>query len=195
MESKIELWEELKFEVGSIGNELIPKDKRDILIGMGNRNAPVLFLGNDFNLYVAEDYKVAPKSSGEFLLKLLDITSITPDMYYITTLSKRGVKIKLFSEAEKKELKEILFMQIALINPKLIVLLGKEAAELLFEREINFDEERGNLEKWRGDIETLITYDVETVMNARKDEGKKSTVATYFWNDIKKIKERLGTNE
>lgn len=191
MENIIELWEELKFEVGGIGNELIPKDKRDVLIGMGNREAAILFIGNDSSLYIGEDYKIAPNSSGEFLLKLLDITSITPDMYYITTLSKRDVKIKSFNEEDKEKLKDILFMQIALIKPKLIVSLGKEAAQTLLEREIDFDKERGDFINWRGNIEVLITYDIETVINARKDEGKKSIVATYFWNDIKNIKARL----
>lgn len=192
MDNKVELWEELKFETSSIGNDLIPKDKREILIGMGNREAPILFIGNDSNLYLAEDYKVASNSSGEFLIKLLDITSITPESYYITTLSKRAVKIKLFSEEEKKQLKDILFMQIGLINPKIIVLLGKESAELLLEREIDFEAERGDFNLWRGGIETVITYDVETVLTARKDEGKKSIVANYFWNDIKNIKAKLG---
>lgn len=195
METKIELWEELKFEVSSIGNELIPKDKRDVLIGMGNREASILFIGNDSSLYVAEDYKVSPNSSGEFLLRLLDVTSVTPEEYYITTLSKRDVKIKLFNEEEKLKLKDVLFMQIALIKPKLIVLLGKEAAHLLLEREINFEEERGTFFSWRGGIEGVITYDVETVLNARKDEGKKSIVANYFWNDIKNTKARLDKSE
>ncbi len=191
MENTLELWDELKFEVASIYNELIPKDKREVLMGMGNKNAPILFIGNDSDLYISEEYKVSPNSSGEFLLKLLDITSILPDMYYITTLSKRNVKLKIFSEAEKQKLKEVLFMQISLIKPKLIVLLGKEAAQTLLEREVDFDEERGIFSNWRGSIDTLITYDVDTVISARKDEGKKSAIATYFWNDIKNIKARL----
>ena len=53
-----ELWEELKFEVGSIGNELLPADKREVLIGMGDRNADILFVGNDPKLYENENYKV-----------------------------------------------------------------------------------------------------------------------------------------
>lgn len=88
MDEIMELWEELKFEVGTIGNELIPKDKREVLIGMGDRKAPILFIGNDTDLYLAEDYKVSPNSSGEFFLKLLDMIEILPEMYYVTTLSK-----------------------------------------------------------------------------------------------------------
>ena len=58
-----------------------------------------------------------------------------------------------------------------------------------------YDTERGKFKKWRGDIETYLTYDVETVIKARNDSGKKSAVATNFWNDIKNIKERLNHYE
>lgn len=196
MNEIMELWEDIKFEVGTIGNELLPKDKREVLIGMGDRNAPILFIGNDVDLYAAEDYKVASNSSGEFLLKLLDIVEITPDMYYITTLSKREVKFKHFiNEDDKKKLLDLLFMQIALISPKIIVFLGNDSAQIVLGKEINFDKERGEFKVWKGEIETFITYDIETVIKARNDEGKKSIVATNFWNDIKAIKMRLDNDE
>lgn len=195
MNETMELWEELKFEVGTIGNDLIPKDKREVLIGMGERTAPILFIGNDVDLYIAEDYKVAPNSSGEFLLKLLDIVEILPNMYYITTLSKREVKFKNFMDEDKKKLVDLLFMQIALIEPEIVVFLGKESAQAILGREIDFDKERGDFKDWRGNIQTLITYDIETVIRARNDEGKKSIVATNFWNDIKNIKVRLEKDE
>lgn len=195
MNETMELWEELKFEVGTIGNDLIPKDKREVLIGMGERTAPILFIGNDVDLYIAEDYKVAPNSSGEFLLKLLDIVEILPNMYYITTLSKREVKFKNFMDEDKKKLVDLLFMQIALIEPEIVVFLGKESAQAILGREVDFDKERGDFKDWRGNIQTLITYDIETVIRARNDEGKKSIVATNFWNDIKNIKVRLEKDE
>lgn len=195
MDEIMELWEELKFEVGTIGNDLLPKDKRGILIGMGNRKAPILFIGNDMNLYVAEDYKVTPNSSGEFLLKLLDIVEIEPQMYYITTLSKRETKFNHFLEEEKLKLLDLLFMQIALIEPKIIVLLGKEAAQAVLNRQIDTDKERGSFSIWRGNIETFITYDIETVIKARTEHGKKSQIATNFWNDIKAIKAKVEKDE
>lgn len=195
MDKILELWEDLKFEVGSIGNELLPKDRQEVYIGMGNRNADILFIGNDPKLYSAEDYKVDPQSSGAFFIKLLDIAEFLPESYYITTLTKREIKIKNFSEEERKKLLDLLFMQIVLISPKIIVFLGKEIAQILKNEEIYFDDERGKFKKWRGDIETYLTYEVETVIKARNDSGKKSSIATNFWNDIKNIKERLSNYE
>ena len=190
-----ELWEDLKFEAGSIGNELLPKDRQEVYIGMGDRNADVLFIGNDPKLYLAEDYKVETQSSGAFFIKLLDVAQILPETYYITTLSKREIKIKNFNEEERKKLLDLLFMQIALISPKIFVFLGKEVAQLIENKEIDFDTERGKFKKWRGDIETYLTYDVETVIKARNDSGKKAVVALNFFNDIKNVKERLNHYE
>ncbi|MCI5725440.1 MAG: uracil-DNA glycosylase family protein [Fusobacterium gastrosuis] len=195
MDEIMELWEELKFEVGTIGNDLLPKDKKDVLVGMGDRKAPILFIGNDPNLYLAEDYKVEANSSGEFLLKLLDIVEILPSMYYITTLSKREVKFKYFLEEEKLKLLDLLYMQIALIEPQFIVFLGKDVAQSILGKTIDFDKERGNFFDWKGNIKVLITYDIESVIKARTDEGKKSIVATNFWTDIKAIKTRIDANE
>ena len=195
MEEISELWEELKFELGSVGIETLPKDKQEVYIGMGNRNADVLFIGNDPKLYLSEDYKVETQSSGEFLIRLFDLAGIVPEAYYITTLSKREVKIKNFDEEEKKILLDLLNMQIALISPKIIVFLGIEVAQIIENREIEFDKEGGKFKKWRGDIETYLTYDVETVIKARNDSGKKAVVALNFFNDIKNVKERLNYYE
>ena len=58
-----------------------------------------------------------------------------------------------------------------------------------------YDTERGKFKKWRGDIETYLTYDVETVIKARNDSGKKATIALNFLNDIKNVKEGLNHYE
>ena len=104
-------------------------------------------------------------------------------------------KIKNFDEEEKKILLDLLNMQIALISPKIIVFLGKEVAQMIENREVDLEKERGKFKKWKGDIDCYLTYDVETVIKARNESGKKAAVATNFWLDIKNIKERLDHNE
>ena len=97
---------------------------RKLLIGSGNKGASVLFIGDDPDLYQNEDLKVASGSSGEFLIKLCDIEGILPDEYYITTLAKKDCKFREYMEDDQNELLEMLDMQIALINPKIVVALG-----------------------------------------------------------------------
>ena len=142
-------------------------------------------------MYQNEDLKVAPSSSGEFLIKLCDIEGIEPENYYITTLAKRDCKFSEFMDEEKEQLKELLNMQIALIKPKIIVALGAEVAENLLGRDVKLGEERGKILEWIGGIKLFITYDVNFVKKSRNEDGKKSRAALEFWNDLKILKQEL----
>lgn len=192
MEEIDNFWEELKFEVGSLGKTYGDAAERKTLIGTGNREANLLFIGDDPDLYQNEDLKVAPSSSGEFLIKLCDIEGITPDDYYITTLAKKDCKFLEFMTEEKEQLEELLLMQIALIKPKIIVSLGTEVAETLLKRDVKLGEERGKFFDWIGGIKVFVTYDVNFVKKSRNEAGKKSKAALEFWNDLKTLKQELG---
>lgn len=183
------LLEELKFEVGSM--EILKNKEEKIILGTGNLEGKILFIGDDKELYEDENLKVKIGSSGEFLIKLCDIVGITPDEYYITTLTKSEKKFRELDEKEQEVFKEFLEMQIALINPKIIVALGQDVGELLLNREIKFLEKRGKLENWKGNIELLLTYDADFAKKSRDDGGKRAKVAMEFWGDLKEIKKYI----
>lgn len=191
MEEIDNFWEEIKFEVGILGKTYGDTAERKVLVGSGNREGKILFIGDDPDLYQNEDLKVAPSSSGEFLIKLCDIEGIEPENYYITTLAKRDCKFSEFMDEEKEQLKELLNMQIALIKPKIIVALGAEVAENLLDRDVKLGEERGKILEWIGGIKLFITYDVNFVKKSRNEDGKKSRAALEFWNDLKTLKQEL----
>ena len=191
MEEIDNFWEEIKFEVGILGKTYGDIAERKVLVGSGNREGKILFIGDDPDLYQNEDLKVAPSSSGEFLIKLCDIEGIEPENYYITTLAKKDCKFSEFMDEEKEQLKELLNMQIALIKPKIIVALGAEVAENLLGRDVKLGEERGKILEWIGGIKLFITYDVNFVKKSRNEDGKKSRAALEFWNDLKILKQEL----
>lgn len=191
MEEIDNFWEELKFEVGSLGKTYGDAVERKLLIGSGNREAKLLFIGDDPELYQNEELKVAPSSSGEFLIKLCDIEGILPDEYYITTLAKKDCKFLEYMSEEREQLKELLHMQIALIKPKIVVALGSEAGEVLLGRDVKIGEERGKFIEWVGGIKLLLTYDVNFVKRSRNEDGKKSRAALEFWNDLKLLKQEM----
>jgi len=110
-----ELWEDLKFEAGSIGNELLPKDRQEVYIGMGDRNADVLFIGNDPKLYLAEDYKVETQNSEEFELiyKKLHDAILNVRNYNssnIVIYQEHDTNKHFYKLLNKKSLKKIFFM-------------------------------------------------------------------------------------
>jgi DNA polymerase len=186
-----ELWEELIFELGSMESN---NKNKNILIGSGNKKADILFIGDDSDLYIDEELRVKADSSGEFLFKLCDIVEMLPEDYYITTLTKTSLKYKEYFENDQKILKELLEMQIALINPKIVVALGAITASLLLGREVEFLKEKGKVLKWIGNTKVLITYDPNFAKKSRESSGKNSPVAVEFWNDLKVIKTYIEQN-
>lgn len=192
---KDELWEELRFEIGSMKRMNSSKEDEEILLGSGNKEGRVLFIGDDSELYETSDLKVAIGSSGEFLIKLCDIAEIIPEDYYITTLTKNKEKYRDIFEDEQRKLKDLLDMQIALIQPEIIVALGQDVGELLLEKEIDMGKERGEVKTWRGGIKLIITYDVNFTKKSRDNSGKKSKVALDFWNDLKSVRNLLNDTE
>lgn len=180
------LLDELKYEIENITN-INDKNKR-IVLGAGKKDGDILFIGDDSNLYLDENFRVTTGSSGEFLIRLCDIIGLLPDNYYITTLTKSNEKFREYDEKDKENLKEYLFMQIALINPKIIVAFGVDVAELLLDKEIKFSDEVGKVKLWKGDIKILVTYDVNFAKKSRDDGGKRAKIAMDFWNDLKTVK-------
>lgn len=186
MEEIEKLLEELKFEIGT--TDVLKDSNEKIVLGTGNFYGKVLFVGDDSNLYIDENLKVRPGSSGEFLIKLCDIVGLLPEDYYITTLTKSEKNYRELEERDKRDLKEYLMMQISLMNPEVIVALGQDVAELLLEREFKFLQEKGKILEWRGNIKLLATYDANFAKKSRDDGGKRSKVAVEFWGDLKTIK-------
>lgn len=189
MEEIEKLLEELKFEIGT--TDVLKDSNEKIVLGTGNFYGKVLFVGDDSNLYIDENLKVRPGSSGEFLIKLCDIVGLLPEDYYITTLTKSEKNYRELEERDKRDLKEYLMMQISLMNPEIIVALGQDVAELLLEREFKFLQEKGKILEWRGNIKLLATYDANFAKKSRDDGGKRSKVAVEFWGDLKTIKNAI----
>ncbi|MDX8336692.1 MULTISPECIES: uracil-DNA glycosylase family protein [Cetobacterium] len=189
MEEVQKLLEELKFEIGT--TDALRDSKEKIVLGTGNFAGEVLFVGDDFNLYIDENFKVKSGSSGEFLMKLCDIVGLLPETYYITTLTKSEKKYRELEERDKRDLKEYLMVQISLMNPKIIVALGQDVAELLLEREFKFLQEKGKVIDWRGNIKLMATYDANFAKKSRDDGGKRAKVAVEFWGDLKTIKNAI----
>ena len=94
-------------------------------------------------------------------------------------------------EEEQEQLKEIIDMQIALVKPEIVVVLGPEVARVLLKRDVKMGEERGKIISWIGGIKLLLTYDVNFVKKSRNDSGKTSKVANDFWKDLKLLKQEI----
>lgn len=189
MEDINSIWEEIKYEVGEL--QTSNGKGSEILIGSGDKNAPILFVGDDMTLYQDENLKVESGSSGEFLIKLCDWEHISPQNYYITTLAKKDCKFNDYFGASKEKLRELLLVQIALIRPKIIVGLGGKVGEVLLGHFVDVHKKRQEIIPYSGDIKLIFTYDVSAVRQSRLEQGRNSEMAKNFWKDIQLIKKEL----
>ncbi|MDR1831748.1 MAG: uracil-DNA glycosylase [Fusobacteriaceae bacterium] len=191
MDNFEELWEDLLFELKNLKNPFPDLRDGDVIAGSGNRNGKIVFVGDDPGLYDDGDLKATPGSSGEFLYKLCDYEGIDASSYYVTTLTKRRCKYRDFLEKDQETLKELLDMQLSLLNPRIIVALGTDAANALFSKEMDFAKIRGTVMELFGDTKILVTYDAAFAHKNRMDFGKEAPLAKAFWNDLKTLKKEL----
>ena len=187
-----ELWEELKFELGGMK---LPKldgvKEKKLLVGAGNREAEIFFIGDDPELYDDEELKVSMGTSGEFFVKLCDLADLSPEKYYISNLSKCALKWRELTENEREHMRDYLDMQIALIKPKIIVSLGQEVTSILMGKEIKIPDMRGKVYPFLGGIKLIPTFDPSYVKRTRDAGGRKAKPAIEFWNDLKMIKAEI----
>ena len=180
------LWEEMVFEVGTIGKHL--KDKKT-LIGAGNHfTSDLVFVGDESELFMDEEFRTREGSSGEFLKKLLDLLELEQEDYYLTTLSKSNYKFLTFSEEDQELLLDYLKMQISIIKPKIIVAFGGDVGSYILGRDLNFFFFLGKLLNLAGDMKLIVTYAPGFALKSRNEAGKNSQVAKEFWNDLKLAK-------
>jgi DNA polymerase len=183
------LWEELAFEINSTKIANVGNRNEKILLGAGNKEAKVIFIGDDLNLFEDETGNTLPGTSGNFFFQVCDLVDITLNDIYITNIIKCNAKYEELTKQEINFYKDILHMQIALINPKIIVTLGKTATELLLEQEVDIREIHGDIFEWNGGIALIPLFDPSYLL--RETDKQVNSPRWLNWQDMKMIKEKM----
>jgi len=184
------LWEELNFEINTC--KILKKEEKDskVLLGGGNKKSNLLFIGDDPNLFEDENLRVGKNTSGAFFKNLYDLVDLSTDSFFMTNIVKCNLKLKDLSKEEKEKYFEILDMQIALINPKIIVTMGQEATRfLLRDKSLKISEVRGKSFDWDGGIKIIPIYDPSFLI--RSHDKKKGSPKWLTWKDMENIKELI----
>ena len=72
---------------------------------------------------------------------------------------------------------------IKIINPKVIILVGKSIGNLMLNKETNIDDLRGNIFRYLN-IPTIVTYHPNSIIESR-------SLKNLFWKDIKLVRSIL----
>ncbi len=186
---KQELWEDLMFEIAS--TNIIKFDNREekVFLGVGNKSAKLMFIGDDPNLYENGDGEMKKESSGEFFIKLCELVGLNFKNIYLTNFIKCNAKLSEMNSSEIDFYKDILQMEIALVNPTVIIPLGKDVFNILNESDDRIEDIRGNSFEWHGNIKLIPIHAPSYLI--KNDDKQKGGPRWLTWQDLKMIKGEL----
>ncbi len=177
-------WEELTEQCKNCTSCELCKSRRNVVIGRGNVNAPLLFVGEGPG--EQEDIKGEPfvGAAGRLLDLLLTAQMFNKEDYYIANIVKcRPPGNRVPTEEEAQSCMPFLRQQVMLIKPKIIICLGATAMRYLIDKDLKITKARGNWIEC-GNFLMMPVFHPSAVL---RDESKK----ILMWQDFKKIKKRL----
>jgi len=185
---KAEKLSKLKEKINSIQNCNLKNNSKNLVLGDGKINSPVMLVGEAPN--AEEDLKNLPFQGdvGQLLEKMLKAININiKDIYLSYSVNFRPPEDRKPTSQEIKRYSEFLKEHISIINPRLIILMGSTAMESLTGIKSKISGERGN---WKEIIiknknyPLMITFSPSYLI--RFPENKK-----YSWEDLKKISQKI----
>lgn len=177
-------WEQLNSTCSDCRNCALAGNRTNIVIGRGNPNAPVMFIGEGPG--EQEDLHGLPfvGPAGQLLDTLLEALKFTPDEYYIANVVKcRPPNNRVPNEQEAEKCLPYLRNQVSLIRPHIIVCLGSTAAKYVVAKDIKITQIRG---QWINKKKFWImpTFHPAALL---RDQSKKE----LLFKDIKEVKNKI----
>ena len=158
--------------------------RKNVVIGSGNKNAEIIFIGEGPGQQ--EDLTGIPfvGAAGQLLDKILNAVNIKRDDVYIANIVKcRPPNNRDPHLDEQEACINYLRYQLMLVKPKIIVCLGRIAAQVIISPNFKITKERGIWYDRKG-YKIIATYHPSALL---RDESKKRPT----WDDFKSIKEML----
>lgn len=176
--------EEIKEVCKNCHNCSLGDERINIVFGIGNPNAKVMFIGEGPGANEDKEGKPFVGEAGQLLDKILEAAKIDRDSVYITNVIKcRPPGNRTPKENEVICCSEYVEAEIALVKPEIIVALGGTASQFFLGKEGKITKVRGHWFKERG-MDLICTFHPAAIL---RDSSKKRPV----WEDFKKIQERL----
>lgn len=135
-----------------------------VVVGEGSPDADLVFIGEAPGKKEAETGRPFIGRSGQLLRVLIRNSGFNEEEVYITSpvkyLPDRGTP----TSKDIAHGREHLLRQLEVINPKLVVLLGRVAAEGVLERKVFVSKEHGKVIEEKNGIKYFLTYHPAAVL-------------------------------
>ncbi|MBR4081980.1 MAG: uracil-DNA glycosylase [Clostridia bacterium] len=152
--------------------------------GQGDRQSPLMFIGEGPGQVEDEEGLAFVGPAGQLLTRMLAAIDIPRDRVYICNIVKcRPPRNRVPTPEEADACKLHLRMQVALVKPQVIVLLGSTAAKNTLGEDIRITRDRG---KWfnRKGVWMMPTYHPSALL---RDPSKKREA----WEDMQSLRDKL----
>lgn len=180
---------ELRRAIGNCQLCSLAGARTNIVFGEGHLSSQVLFVGEAPGQTEDEQGRPFVGRSGNLLDQAFQAAGWSREQVYITNVVMcRPPNNREPSVAEKEACHRFLLAKIDVLNPKLLVALGRTAAEFLLQRPVKITKERGQTFPlaWRSNVETKVMpiFHPSYVLRNQSKE-----VVDAFYGDIRKAKE------
>ena len=176
---------EVREIIGDCQRCKLASGRRNIVFGVGNPNADLMFVGEAPG--ADEDRRGEPfvGKAGQLLTRIIEtmFDLERKDVYIANILKCRPPGNRDPEPDEVETCEQFLFEQIRLVRPKIIVALGRYAAQTLLRSETAISRLRGKFYDYRG-TQLLPTFHPSYLL--RNPSAKRDV-----FNDMKAVRERL----
>jgi DNA polymerase len=171
-------WNQLKTAVSQCVACPLSQTRTQTVFGVGDENADWLFIGEGPGAREDEIGEPFVGQAGKLLDQMLAAIQLKRgERVYIANIVKcRPPNNRNPTLNEARQCEPYLTRQIALIKPKLIVALGKVAAQNLLDRDDSISSLRGKVHQYSG-IPLIVTYHPAYLLRSLPDKAK-------AWKDL-----------
>ena len=179
---------ELKKEIENIENCELKKNASKIVFNDGDYKSKIMIVGEGPGQKEDQEGKPFVGDAGILLNKMLKSINIDRKKIYITNVVNfRPPNNRKPEPSEISKYSNFLRKHIAIIDPKILILMGSTAMESLFGSNIKITKERGS---WKDIIINNTTYLCMITFHPayllRQPENKK-----FSWTDLKEIRKKI----
>ena len=187
-QKKINELSELKKEISSIENCNIKNNSKNLIMGDGNINSPIMLIGETPGEIEDKIGMPFQGEKGALLKKMLSAINIDINKIYSTySINFRPPADRKPTSQEIKRFSPFLKKHITIINPKILILMGSTAMEAVTGLNSKISDERGNWKEiilGNKTLQIMITFSPSYLI--RYPENKK-----HSWEDLKKIRKKI----
>ena len=182
-------WDSLAAAVRDCRKCRLCSARKQAVLGVGDVNADWLFVGEGPG--AEEDQRGEPfvGQAGKLLDNMLAAIGLRrgSDVYIANAVKCRPPENRTPETEEMEACRPYLECQIALIRPKLIVALGRPAAQTLLKTEVKIAAARGRLHEYLG-IPLIVTYHPAYLLRNLPDKSKAWEDLCFMRREMAKLK-------